>query len=45
MVLILACFSWEILKEDILKAVNEFAVRGSWPRGQMLPFIMFGSKG
>jgi len=30
---------WEILKEDILKAVNEFAVIGSWPKGSNVSFI------
>jgi len=32
-------FCWEILKEDVLKAVNEFADRGSWPRGSNASFI------
>jgi len=32
-------FCWEILKEDVLKAVNEFANRGSWPRGSNASFI------
>jgi len=32
-------FCWEILKEDVLKAVNEFAGRGSWPRGSNASFI------
>jgi len=31
-------FCWEILKEDVMKAVNEFAYRGSWPRGSNASF-------
>ena len=30
---------WEILKEDVLKAVNEFADKGRWPRGSNASFI------
>jgi len=32
-------FYWEILKKDVLKVVNKFADRGSWPRGSNASFI------
>jgi len=32
-------FCWEILKKDVLKVVNEFADRGSWPKGSNVSFI------
>jgi len=32
-------FCWEIFRKDVLKAVNEFANRGSWPTGSNASFI------
>jgi len=34
-------FYWEILKKDILKAVKEFADRGSWLRGSNASFSVW----